>query len=65
MNTDSEARERLASVIDNALHGDYPYDQLQAMRSQIEDWMIPKEEAEAWSRLLKAVEHVLEEALGD
>lgn len=65
MNTDSEAKKHLALIIDNALHGDYPYEHLQAMRSQIEDWMIPKEEAEAWSRLLKAVEHALEEALGD
>ena len=64
MNTDYEAKKLLASVIEDALHGDYPYEQLQAMRSQIEDWMIPKEEAEAWSRLLKAVEHALE-ALGD
>lgn len=64
MNTTAQAKELLALIIEDALHGDYPYEQLQAMRSQIEDWMIPKEEAEAWSRLLKAVEHALE-ALGD
>ena len=64
MNTTAQAKKHLASIIEDALHGDYPYEQLQAMRSQIEDWMIPKEEAEAWSRLLKAVEHALE-ALGD